>query len=82
MLLRNTLLLLLLQVADREGGEVVEPFRQLCGPPDPELGRVLRPNSLRARFGVSRVRNGIHCTDLQEDGQLETSYVFKILQAV
>jgi nucleoside-diphosphate kinase len=70
----------MLQVADREGGEAVEPFRQLCGPLDPELGRVLRPNSLRARFGVSRERNGIHCTDLQEDGQLETSYFFNILQ--
>ncbi|WIA11558.1 hypothetical protein OEZ85_011667 [Tetradesmus obliquus] len=69
------------EVADREGGEAVEPFRQLCGPLDPELGRVLRPHSLRARFGVSRVRNGIHCTDLQEDGQLETSYFFRILQA-
>jgi nucleoside-diphosphate kinase len=42
---------------------------------------VLRPNSLRAKFGVSRVRNGIHCTDLQEDGQLEMSYFFNILQA-
>ncbi len=68
------------QVVDREGADAVEPFRQLCGPLDPELGRVLRPNSLRARFGVSRVRNAIHCTDLVEDGDLETSYFFSSLQ--
>lgn len=69
------------QVAARDGREpVVEAFRQLVGPRDPELGRVLRPNTLRARFGVSRVRNAIHCTDLVEDGDLETTYFFNILQ--
>lgn len=46
------------------------------GPSDPEMGRTLRPDSLRARFGTSRVRNGIHCTDLPEDGELETSFIF------
>ena len=27
---------------------VVEKFRELCGPHDPELARVLRPNTIRA----------------------------------
>lgn len=71
---------LLVQVATRDGREPVEAFRQLVGPRDPELARVLRPNTLRARFGVSRVRNAIHCTDLVEDGPLEASYFFNVLQ--
>lgn len=59
--------------------EAVEALRELCGPADPELARVLRPDSLRAQFGVSRVRNAIHCTDLPEDGALESGYFFGIL---
>jgi nucleoside-diphosphate kinase len=47
---------------------------------DPELGRVLRPKSLRAQFGINKVRNGLHCTDLVEDGPLESQYFFTILQ--
>ena len=63
-----------------EGGEdVVEEFRSLCGPPDPELAVILRPTSLRAQFGVDKVRNAVHCTDLPEDGNLEASYFFKVL---
>lgn len=46
------------------------------GPSDPELAKQLRPNSLRAKFGLDKVRNGVHCTDLPEDGILEVSFVF------
>ena len=58
----------------------VTSFRELCGPMDSEIAKSLRPNSLRARFGVDRVRNAIHCTDLPEDGVLECEYFFKIQQ--
>lgn len=58
---------------------IVSTFRDFVGPNDPELAVKLRPQSLRARFGVDKVRNGIHATDLPEDGALETSYFFKIL---
>ena len=71
------------EVAGPEGedGEgVVERFREVAGPVDPEIARVLRPDSLRARFGFDKVRNAVHCTDLPEDGALETHYFFKILQ--
>lgn len=56
----------------------VVSFRELCGPIDAEIAKSLRPNSLRARFGVDRVKNAIHCTDLPEDGVLESEYFFKI----
>lgn len=52
----------------------------VVGPLDPEIARVLRPDSLRAKFGFDKVRNAVHCTDLPEDGALETHYFFKILQ--
>jgi nucleoside-diphosphate kinase len=48
----------------------------MCGPLDPELARVLRPNSLRALFGLNKIRNGVHCSDLQQDGKLEVEYFF------
>jgi len=48
---------------------------------DPELARVLRPNSLRALFGLNKIKNGVHCTDLQADGPLEVNYFFSILQS-
>lgn len=59
--------------------EVVDAFRAFCGPADPELARVLRPNTLRALYGDSKVENAIHCTDLVEDGVLEVEFFFGIM---
>lgn len=58
---------------------VVEKFRKLCGPYDPEIARKLEPNSIRACFGVDRVMNAVHCTDLPEDGRLEVQFIFNTL---
>ena len=41
--------------------------------------RETEPETIRAKFGVDRVRNAIHCTDLPEDGVLESEYFFDIL---
>eukprot|EP01012_Entosiphon_sulcatum_P032129 TRINITY_DN4088_c0_g1_i1.p1 TRINITY_DN4088_c0_g1~~TRINITY_DN4088_c0_g1_i1.p1 ORF type:complete len:384 (-),score=64.18 TRINITY_DN4088_c0_g1_i1:74-1225(-) len=59
----------------------VQAFRQTCGPHDPEIARVLRPDSLRARFGVDKVKNAVHCTDLAEDGVLESEFFFRLIAA-
>lgn len=59
--------------------DAVNAFRKLVGPGDPEIAKHLRPNTLRASFGLDRVRNGMHCTDLPEDGLLEVEYFFNIL---
>ena len=48
-------------------------FRDFAGPSDPELGKQIRPNSLRARFGIDKVKNALHVTDLPEDGILEVN---------
>lgn len=42
----------------------VEKFREICGPYDPEIARKLEPHSIRALYGVDRIQNGVHCTDL------------------
>lgn len=59
--------------------DAVQSFRTLAGPHDPEVAKHLRPNTLRAKFGIDRVKNGIHATDLAEDGLLEVEYFFNIL---
>jgi nucleoside-diphosphate kinase len=59
--------------------EAVQKFRKLVGPHDPEVAKHLRPNTLRAKFGIDRVKNAIHATDLPEDGLLEVEYFFNIL---
>ncbi|KAL0482720.1 nucleoside-diphosphate kinase [Acrasis kona] len=59
----------------------VEDFRSLCGPADPELARVLRPNTIRAQFGQDKIKNAVHCTDLEEDGVLEVEFFFNIMQS-
>lgn len=70
---------LAIEVADPDGGNPVEGLRALCGPADPEIARVLRGGSLRAQFGQDKVKNGVHCTDLPEDGSLECEFFFSIL---
>lgn len=48
-----------------QGGEnVVEEFREACGPADPEVAQALYPDSLRALLGVQQVANVLfemHC---------------------
>ena len=69
-----------LEIAGDGSRDAVAAFRELAGPVDPEMARAVRPESLRAKFGFDRARNAVHCTDLPEDGALETHYFFKILQ--
>lgn len=62
------------------GDDAQERFRKLAGPVDPEIARHLRPHTLRAKYGIDKTRNAVHCTDLPEDARLEVEYFFKILQ--
>ena len=59
---------------------VVSGLRKIVGPHDPQIAKSLRSNTIRAFFGKDKVKNGFHCTDLEEDGQLECEYFFNILQ--
>ncbi|TMW48745.1 hypothetical protein DOY81_006170, partial [Sarcophaga bullata] len=57
-----------------------EEFRKFCGPMDPEIAKLLRPHTLRAKYGSSKTLNAVHCTDLPDDTILEIQYLFKILE--
>jgi nucleoside-diphosphate kinase len=59
---------------------VVNALRSLVGPHDPDIAKILRPNTIRSMFGKDRVKNAVHCTDLSEDGVLEVQYFFELLQ--
>ena len=61
--------------------DVQAEFRRLCGPMDPDIARQVRPDTLRAKYGKTRVQNALHCSDLPEDGILEVEYFFKILES-
>lgn len=63
-----------------DGREIVTKFRDFVGPSDPEIGRHLRTHTLRAKLGIDKIQNSVHCTDLEEDGELEVNYFFEILQ--
>jgi len=63
-----------------KGGEnLVQSFRQFCGPSDPKVASAIRPGTIRAKFGVNKVQNAIHCTDLETDGAFESNFMFKVL---
>lgn len=67
-------------VLEIRGQDVVNRFRDFCGPVDPEVARLIRPDCIRAEFGVDKPKNAVHCTDLPEDGRLESEYFFSILR--
>lgn len=60
-----------LEISHPDVDDVVKHFRDFAGPSDPEIGKRIRPDSIRALFGEDKVKNAIHCTDLAEDGELE-----------
>lgn len=66
--------------ADGEAVSVVQAFRAAVGPSDPEVAKHIRPRSLRAIFGQNKIKNALHCTDLEEDGVLESQFFHSILQ--
>ena len=59
--------------------DVVASFREFVGPQNPQLAKVLRPQSLRALYGINALDNAVHCTDLSEDGEMECRYFFDTL---
>lgn len=60
--------------------DVVSKLRKFCGLHDPIEAKAYNPNSLRAIFGLDKIKNAVHCTDLNEDGILECEYFFVLMQ--
>lgn len=67
-------------VMEVRGDEVVQALRELAGPYDPVIARALRPETLRAAYGVDSVCNAVHVTDLPDDGPLEVKYFFTVVE--
>jgi nucleoside-diphosphate kinase len=63
-------------VARDESTDPVEVVRAAVGPFDPTIAKTLYPKSLRARLGKDAARNGVHCTDLPEDGPEDAAFVW------
>jgi nucleoside diphosphate kinase len=61
------------------GDDCCRRLRELCGPYDPVLAQVLRPGTLRARFGLDTTRNAVFCTDIERDGPLESKFLFAVI---
>lgn len=61
------------------GEDAVRRVRELAGPFDPEIGSHLYPESLRAVYGKSSVKNAVHVTDLERDGPLECKFLFQVV---
>ena len=71
-----------LALAIKGESNIVNEMRQIAGPYDPQIAQHIRENSLRAIFGKNMVQNGLHVTDLEEDGRLECEYFFEIMQEI
>ena len=63
----------------RTSGTAVQHFRESCGPWDVNFAKEIRPQTIRAKFGIDGVKNAVHCTDLPDDGESEVRYFFEIL---
>lgn len=69
-----------LEIAGKEDDfNVHAEFRKFVGPFDSDVARQIRPQTLRAVFGVDKYKNAVHCTDLEDDTNLELEYFFRLL---
>ena len=57
----------------------VPNLRKTCGPWDVDMARELFPESLRGKYGVDNVRDGVYCCDLEGSGGEECRYFFEVL---
>ncbi|EAY08525.1 Nucleoside diphosphate kinase family protein [Trichomonas vaginalis G3] len=63
----------------KEGSfDVVRDFRELVGPIDIKVAKVIRPESIRAKFGKNQTYCAVHCTDIPEEAEIETRYFFEL----
>ena len=60
----------------------VNSFKQICGIMDPIKGRTQNgeQTTIRAQFGIDRVQNAVHCTDLPDEGTLDCEYFFVLME--
>ena len=73
------LIALELKLSNSSSESPVHALREVCGPRDPIIAQALRPNSIRAKYGIDTVKNAVHCTDIEDDALLECEYFFTLI---
>lgn len=58
--------------------DIVREFREFAGPVDIKVAKVIRPNSIRAKYGKNQTYCAVHCTDIPEEAEIETRYFFEL----
>jgi len=61
------------------GADAVRKLREVAGPRDVDIARKVRPGTVRAVHGRDPARCGLHVTDLDEDGEVDSEYLFATL---
>ena len=59
-----------------EGPGAISAWRHILGPGDPWVARGEHPDSVRARFGVSKLRNAAHGADSPASARREIAHLF------
>lgn len=70
------LIALELIVTSKSHEDVHGKLRTFCGPYDSELAKQIRPHTLRGEFGIDKICNAVHCTDLKEAAKQELDFFF------
>ena len=66
-----------IEVMKPHGNSVLE-LRELCGPSDINVARIIRPESIRAKFGINNTQIAVHCSDIPEEAPIESQYFFEL----
>ncbi len=62
------------------GNNAQSELRELAGPADPAIAKVVAPTSLRAVYGEDMVMNAVHVTDLADEAGPEVKFWFKLMR--
>lgn len=68
-----------LEIYKENEENIVSKFREFLGPRDPLVGEKVQPNCIRTKFGKDLTQNGIHSTDIEEDGLRDCTFLFQQL---
>lgn len=62
------------------GPDAVARVREVVGPREVEVAKRIRADTLRARYGTSPACPAVHCTDLPDDGPLDSEFLFTMVK--
>ncbi|CAL5978926.1 Nucleoside_diphosphate kinase [Hexamita inflata] len=57
--------------------DVIQNARNIVGPFDPEIAKLLKPQSVRAVFGKDCVQNAVFVTDIAEEAEIHSDFWFR-----